>query len=203
MVFVNNNGSWMPLANAKVKDGGLLRTIKSSDSFFWNNAKYKIGISDSTAVITKTSGEVEYVNVGTLIESEAFANRLDIVSIILPNSVESISSNAFSRCQNLASINFPPSLTEIGQWAFFGCLGLTSLYIPSTVKGIYFNAFSMCTGLTSVYIMMSLEGGYYVDNEMFSGCTNLTDIYCRFEKGRVDGAPWGAENATVHYNVEE
>ena len=38
-------------------------------------------------------------------------------------------------------------------------------------------------------------------NDTFSGCTNLTDIYVPWAEDALANAPWGAPNATVHYNT--
>ena len=40
----------------------------------------------------------------------------------------------------------------------------------------------------------------YIPEELFEECTNLTDIYVPWAEGTVNNAPWGATNATVHYN---
>jgi hypothetical protein len=36
----------------------------------------------------------------------------------------------------------------------------------------------------------------------FDGCTNLKDIYVPWAEGAIKNAPWGATNATIHYNSE-
>ena len=38
-----------------------------------------------------------------------------------------------------------------------------------------------------------------IDEEAF-GWNGLTDIYIDKAEGEIPGAPWGAENATIHYN---
>ena len=103
----------------------------------------------------------------------AFIDR-SLVSITIPSSVTSIGINAFNSCKSLTSVTIPSSVTSIGGGAFAGCKSLTSITIPSSVTSIGINA--------------------------FNSCTRLTDIYCGFAEGAVSGAPWGADNATIHYN---
>ena len=59
-------------------------------------------------------------------------------------------------------------------------------------------AFNGCTGLTSVTFKGTPTS---ISNYAFKDCTNLTDIYVPWSSGAVSGAPWGATNATIHYNT--
>ena len=64
--------------------------------------------------------------------------------------------------------------TTIGDYVFLNCTHLAYIKIPSTTTTIGEHA--------------------------FENCTNLTDIYIRQPEGSISGAPWGAPNATVHWN---
>lgn len=76
---------------------------------------------------------------------------------------------------NLTEVIFPSTLTSIGNFAFYKCTGLTSVTIPGATTTISANAFQLCS--------------------------NLKDINCGFAEGEVANAPWGATNATIHYNT--
>ena len=65
-------------------------------------------------------------------------------TIIMGNSVTSISPEAFSGCSGLTSIVIPNSVTSIGNSAFSGCSGLTSIVIPNSVTSIGNSAFYGC-----------------------------------------------------------
>jgi hypothetical protein len=41
-----------------------------------------------------------------------------------------------------------------------------------------------------------------ISNAAFYNCTNLEDIYLPNAQNTYSGAPWGATNATIHYNCE-
>lgn len=57
------------------------------------------------------------------------------------------------------------------------------------------------TGLEKVYLLDGKSGGTsLLHSQLFYGCSNLTDIYVGWSEGEVANAPWGATNATIHYN---
>ena len=99
--------------------------------------------------------------------------------------------------RSIVTYTIPSSVTSIGVSAFASCTSLTSVTIPSSVTSIGVSAFVSCTSLTSVTIPSSVTS---IGVSAFVSCTRLTDIYCGFAEGAVSGAPWGADNATIHYN---
>lgn len=90
-------------------------------------------------------------------------------------------------CDNVFSIN-------IGGMA--GLAALTSFTIPANCAEIESKAFSGDTSLTSVTFLGRPTS---IHTTAFQGCTALTDIYVPWLEGGVDGAPWGATSATIHY----
>ena len=77
----------------------------------------------------------------------------------------------------------------------------TNINIPATISGytvvgIASSAFSNNSSLTSVTIPNSVTS---ISDSAFSGCSSLTTINCGFADGKVHGAPWGAESATIKY----
>lgn len=91
------------------------------------------------------------------------------------SNIITLSANCFDYCQSLTSMPFMPNLTTINNYAFRNCTGLTSF-------NLYKKAISIHAGA-------------------FTGCTNLLDIYVPWSEGEVANAPWGATNATIHYNT--
>lgn len=89
--------------------------------------------------------------------------------------VVSVSNNAFAYCLALAQFPEMQSLAAVGNYAFRNCTALTEarFYSKPTIA-----------------------------NNAFTGCSNLTDIYVPWAEGEVANAPWGATNATIHYNSE-
>ena len=109
----------------------------------------------------------------TSIGGDAFHDCVDLISVIIPNSVTSINSYAFTNCKGLSQISIPNSVTNIGYASFSGCTGLNSLIIPNSVLSIDGNAFSYCTGLASITIPNSISR---ISNATFFGCNGLTSI---------------------------
>ena len=143
-----------------------------------------------------------------------------ITSINFPSGLTEIGRYAFFECNDLNLASLPQSLTKIGNSAFrFTKISLTSLPVGVTniwsytfadcseIKTIEFHenidiidmfAFYNCTGLTSVTFKGTPST---IINNAFNKCTNLTNIYVPWAEGAVSGAPWGATNATIHYNT--
>ena len=109
----------------------------------------------------------------TSIDSNAFYNCSNLISITMSNSVISIDELAFFGCTNLASITIPDSVTSIGYLAFSGCSSLTSITIPDSVTSIESGAFDDCSSLTSLTIPDSVTS---IGNSAFRGCSGLTSI---------------------------
>ncbi len=120
-----------------------------------------------------------------------------LTSVTIPGGVTSIGTSTFQDCTALTSVTIPNSVTTIGTRAFQNCTALTSVTIPSGVTSIGDSAFGSCSALTSVTIPASVTS---IGQNAFTNST-LTDIYCGFAEGAVSGAPWGAANATIHYNA--
>lgn len=59
-------------------------------------------------------------------------------------------------------------------------------------------AFSSCSRLEYVYLG---DGVTSIDSYAFQGSTTPFVLDCGFAEGAVSGAPWGATNATINYNV--
>ena len=86
---------------------------------------------------------------------------------------------------------------EIDSSSFKGKTTITEVVINSTMYAIEASAFANCTGLTKVTFKGTPNT---IPATMFDGCTNLLDIYVPWAEGAKANAPWGATNATIHYN---
>ena len=125
----------------------------------------------------------------------AFAENYNLVSIIIPEGVNSINDNAFYECTGLTSVTIPNSVTSIGKWAFFSCSGLTSVTIPNSVTSIGTEAFEDCTGLTSVTIPSSVTN---IGDNVFGNCI-LTSI--SVEEGNINYDSRNNCNAVIETNT--
>ena len=158
----------------------------------------------------------------TTIYSESFAGCSSLTSVTIPDSVIKINSNAFRDCKALTSITIPGGVKTIGSYTFYGCTALTNVTISNGVTSIAYYAFEGCFSLTSITIPASVTNfsprvflncsslktvifkgmPTSIASAVFENCASLTDIYVPWSEGEVANAPWGATNATIHYNSE-
>lgn len=116
-----------------------------------------------------------YIKNGVEEIDSAHLKNLPLLEFIsMPDSIRHIRTQAFFQNIKLNITDLPPSLETIEDYAFFAC---------SAIKQIIFH--SVPTTLTS---------------RAFSTAANLRNIYVPWSEGEVANAPWGATNATIHYN---
>ncbi|MDO5559533.1 MAG: leucine-rich repeat protein [Oscillospiraceae bacterium] len=65
----------------------------------------------------------------------AFSQAGSLVSVSLPDSIETIGNSAFSGCNSLVSVNIPEKVSTINSYTFLDC-NLKSLVIPASVRYI-------------------------------------------------------------------
>lgn len=121
--------------------------------------------------------------------------------VVIPDTYEGlpvtgIDRGAFEGVESITSVIIPNSITSIGNCAFMHCNNLTSVTIPNSVTSIGENAFSYCDNLTSVTICDSMTK---IGNNAFSMCNKLTDIYIYALPESINGSPWGATDAQIHW----
>ena len=127
-------------------------------------------------------------------------------TVVIPNSVTSISYGAFYDCRSLANITIPDSVTVIGESVFSGCSNLTSMTLPNRVASVGANTFYKCSSLVRVSFPNSVID---IGNYAFYGCSDLTNITIpnsvtsigdfafynvpnTVYSGTASGSPWGA-----------
>ena len=172
------------------------------------------GFSNCTSLAS-----VEIGDAVRIIGSYAFDHCTALETIDF-NGVTTIGSYAFDHCTALETIDFN-GVTTIGSNAF-QYTGFKKLTIPSTITSIASSAFAYCTSLEEVVLeptMTSMSNPYIfggcaslkkvyikksfssLNSNTFNGDDAITDIYVPWASGAVSGAPWGATNATVHYDT--
>ena len=183
---------------------------------------YKGEMPSNTTITVKGGTEA--------IEAGAFAEKKELIGVVLPNSVKTLEEGAFDGCTNLASIDIPDSIEYVGYDAFQGTAWLNNqndgeVYIgkilycykgemPSnttiTVKegttSIAEICFVNCTNLTSITIPKSVT---YIGGGAFYMCDNLKTINYKGSKEDWNNitieeqAPDGSGiTATINYNYK-
>ena len=100
--------------------------------------------------------------------------NLTIKTVVLPDSVESITPYSFYNWTGLTTINIPSNVKNILNCAFEKCTSLTTVTIPEGVSTLANDAFSGCTRLTKAYLpsTINMHGG-----NQFKGCSSDLIIY--------------------------
>ena len=120
----------------------------------------------------------------------------NIVSIQLPESLETIGNHAFERCSSLKSINIPNKIKTIDHHTFISCTSLQSITIGNNVETIGSASFHSCTSLQTIHWNKSVktisvnafqfcsslktlslpDSVTYLDQGCFADCTQLTTV---------------------------
>lgn len=122
----------------------------------------------------RTSNVQNLVLTSGNIGEKLFYSTDSLKNVTIGNGVKSIGYMAFGTCRNLNTVMIHDGVTRINGSAFYNCSSLKYVTIGNGVK--------------------------VIANDAFNKCTSLTDICVPWSEGEVAGAPWGATNATVHYD---
>ena len=107
------------------------------------------------------------------IGDHAFYGATNMVSVSIPDTVNSIDKQIFRDCTSLKSVVIPEGVEELGGYTFNNNTSLTSVTLPSTLKEMGNNEFANCTSLTSIVLPEGLqEFGTY----LFQNCTSLEEV---------------------------
>ena len=132
------------------------------------------------------------------IGNDVFLACLNLVNVKLPNSLTYIAYNMFKSCYNLRNIVIPNSVTVIRNYAFYNCNNLDNVVIPNSVTNVNAYCFGNCSKLNMVIFNGTPN---MIATSSFSNCGSLTNIYVPWSFNYIAGAPWGATNATIHYDM--
>lgn len=170
----------------------------SGGSGYWDKITV-MAMIDST-IYPKTDAPAIYnlvVPDGVTLIREYCFRQMIIKTLTFPSTLTGIGQHAFDCCSSIEQINFNEGLRKIYSYAFYGCGSLTELIFPSSLNKLYERCFYHCSSLTTVTFKGTPSS---IEADAFNSCDNLTDIYVPWSEGAVLDAPWGAVNATIHYN---
>ena len=113
------------------------------------------------------------------IDQSAFSGNTNIVSVYIPNSVETMLSGAFYNCTSLTTVIFQEGckIQVLDEGVFAGCSSLKSFTIPSSVTTLNLQCLA-ATGLTKITLPSTLKT---VGSLAFDNCQYLKTII--IEKG--------------------
>ncbi len=133
----------------------------------------------------------------TSISYEAYKDRTDLTSVIIPSNITSIGGSAFFGCSNVTNITLPDSVTSIGVAAFRGC-SITSIVLPQNLTEISAQMLCQCSNLTTVRLYNNITS---ISLQAFLGSNNLRDIYYNGTQTQWDAINIDSTNDSVLANV--
>lgn len=91
----------------------------------------------------------------THIDSRAFKQNEDILTVVISEGIETMGNEVFEYCKNLTEASLPYSLKEIG-YSLFRYANLYSITVPGNVKRVRHD-FATCANLSEVVISNGVE----------------------------------------------
>lgn len=108
---------------------------------------------------------------------------IDLTSIIIPNSVESIGDCAFAYCKNLTNITIPDSVKSIEDFAFAGCENLSNVTIGNGVTNLSLDFLADCFNLKNIIVADDNKNYLSQDGVLFN--KNKTKLI-KYPSGKSD-----------------
>lgn len=141
-------------------------------AFYGCNCLNKVSISDLGAWCNINFSDSYYAN-PLSVANHLYIDNLEVVDLVIPNSVQTISDYAFNRCTGIKSVTLGDSVITIGKNAFAVCPNLSSVVFSNSVISIGSNAFEYCSELNNVTIGKSVTS---IGVGAFMECTNLKSV---------------------------
>ena len=147
----------------------------------------------------ESCSKLESINIpkAVTVGGSAFYTCKALTTISMP-ALETIGSSAFSCCYNMEQYVLSDGLTKVGDYAFYKNEKLTELILGPNVTNLGSNMINGCKILTKLELHSKPTK---INSQAFYNCPSLTDIYVPWAEGEVSGAPWGATDATIHYET--
>ncbi len=108
----------------------------------------------------------------TVIPFAVFQGDSALKTVTFPGSIKTVSDNAFAGT-GLVSIELPDTIESVGSSVFMGCTDLTTVVLPEDISSLEADLFNGCTSLQTVELPEYLET---IGDEAFYGCTSLSSI---------------------------
>lgn len=138
------------------------------------------------------------------IDSGAFMNERNLISIRIPDTVTSIGAEAFSGCTRLKSVVIPRGVTEIRGNCFEDCESLQNVTLHDGITTIHGYAFRNCSYLKTIILPAGITE---IRGYCFENCTNLESIQIPEGVTRIGAHAFmgcrALENVTVPSTVRE
>jgi len=122
----------------------------------------------------------------------AFQNQEEIISLFLPEGLESIGIKAFENCKKIPILNMPNTVKHLGKDCFHECKSLRSLHLSNSLTELPPRAFHDCPLLKEVTVP---EGVKIIREDCFVADTSLVNVEFPSSLAIIErGAFYGCRN---------
>lgn len=158
-----------------VQDNSIITNVSPMVRLVGVKDEYGVLYSADGSILIKGTNSTSYiVKDGTrIIADNAFEECIELMSIILPETVVAIGTRAFNRCCNLRNISIPLSVSRICSQAFMFCSSLASIHIPNNQALLGEGVFSGCSKLKMVTLPQYMTK---IPKELFLNCSQLESL---------------------------
>ena len=208
---VSENGSYQPDGFDGYSD--VTVDVQGMDAVLFAKGDYPLGDvrfpDDITEVSTRLSGQkgitsIDFNNVKSVKYNSSFEGCTEIETFRALELL-TLSNSMFQDCTSLYAGQMmdlsviAPKCQTIDSRCFQGC-NMSEIRLPQTLKKTNTYAINRNSNLTKVYFT-GKPAGISLGGATFDMLNNLGDIYVPWSEGEVANAPWGANNATIHYDT--
>lgn len=142
--------------------------------------------------------EIDFSGINTLRDNQC-DGLLVLEKVVLNPLWTTLKPYSFRSCIALRDINLE-NITVFGTYCMYETMTLDSVVFNENLISIGTQAFG-ASSLTKVFFQNSTDNLPTIASNAFAGCMQLKDVFVPWALGEVDNAPWGATNATIHYNT--
>ena len=208
---VSENGSYQPdgfdgYSQVSVDVQGIDAALIAKGDYPFGDVRFP---NDMTEVSARLSGQkgitsIDFNNVKSVKYNSSFEGCTEIETFRAPELL-TLSNSMFQDCTSLYAGQMmdlsviAPKCQTIDSRCFQGC-NMSEIRLPQTLKKTNTYAINRNSNLTKVYFT-GKPAGISLGGATFDMLNNLGDIYVPWSEGEVANAPWGANNATIHYNT--
>ncbi len=179
---VSTLGSYA-FANTQLKSVTYEGSIRNMGKNVYMNTPYAMTHTENVGdfeilegnLVQYTGNDVTVIVPDTVktISKEAFQGASRLRYLYLPDSVTQINDRAFANCSHLREVHFGNSVTTIGIEAFSNCEKLRRIMLPDSVRSIGNSAFANCISLEDARLNDGLKTVGY---SFFHNCPALKTL---------------------------
>ena len=145
-----------------------------------------------------TGGEIvvpKTINGLPVTEMCSFSGNEDITGVTIECEITTIESETFANCVNLLHVYMPDSVTTLGYDSFANCSSMNEIHISTNLTTLVGEVFYNCDSMGRFEFPASLS---YVGEYTFMDCDNLDDVFFEGDAPETGSDIFSGDTLTVH-----